>query len=268
MTLLETMFGGLILAAIIYFGLKLAGVTNYWRGVISGLIPTMAYIAYSMVDWRGAEVVSMHVAVYVATATVLTLLGSRKADDNKPLHWIPKVITGFFVVLFVIMANLMYISTRGIPSSVAKWMLPRAENVEVHTAFPGVVAHEEDAAAAVNQHLKQLERQRKLGWQVELIGLRDLKPNQESLLKVRIRDRQQLPLDGAKISVSLLRPATAKEDHKGIVMAAVGGGEYQAPLMLPQPGLWVAVVDVVQGQDAYQVQENIVLPKIEPKAGS
>ena len=270
MTLLETLFGGLILVAVLYFGLKLFGVSNYWRGVISGILPVMAYIAFSMVRWPGGEVVSMHVAVFAATATVLTLLGSRKDKDNQPLHWIPKLITGFFVILFIIMANLMYISSRGIPPSIAKWVFPPPKHAGTgaHTAFPGVVAHEGDAAAAVNQHLKQMERQHLLGWQVELIGLDHLKQNNDQTLVVRLKDKQQQPVENAKVMISLLRPATVQDDQNSIVMSAIGGGEYQAVIKLQEFGLWVAVVDVIKGEDKYQIQKNVIVTKAKPGNGS
>ncbi|TCV84745.1 FixH family protein [Sulfurirhabdus autotrophica] len=265
MTLLETLFGGLILVALLYFALKLFGVSNYWRGVVSGVFPIMAYIGYSMVQWPGGEVVSMHVAVYTATATVLTLLGSRKSKDNQPLHWIPKLITAFFVILFIIMANLMYIASRGVSPSIAKWLLPPAKHAGAgsNTAFPGVVAHEGDAAAAVNQHLKQLERQRKLGWQVELVGLEQLKQNQDHTIVVRLKDKQQAPVEAATVSLSLLRPATALEDQKSIAMPAIGGGVYQAVVKLQNFGRWVAVVDVSKGDDQFQVQKNVIVLKSE-----
>lgn len=266
MTLLETLFGGLILVALLHFGLKLFGVSNYWRGVISGILPVMAYITYSMLYWPGGEVVSMHVAVFAATATVLTLLGSRKENNGVPLHWIPKLITGLFVLLFIVMANLMYISSRGVSPVVASWLLPVPKtkaHSAVHTAFPGVVAHEEDAAAAVNQHLKQLDRQRQLGWVAVLEGLAQVKQNQENTVTVTLTDKQSSPIEGANVTLSLLRPATARDDQNSIAMLPSGAGVYRSTINLKDAGRWVAVLDVEKDGDKYQLQQNIVVSKPE-----
>lgn len=266
MTLLETLFGGLILVALLHLGLKLVGVSNYWRGVISGIIPVMAYMTYSMLYWPGGEVVSMHVAVFAATATVLTLLGSRKVDHSEPMHWIPKLITGVFVLLFIVMANLMYISSRGVSPTVAEWLLPtpkKKAHSEVHTAFPGVVAHQGDAASAVNQHLKQLERQRQLGWMAVLSGLSQVMQNRDSIVTVTLTDKQNKPIADANVTISLLRPATAKDDQNSITMLPSGSGVYSARINLKDAGRWVAVVDVEKNGDTYQRQQNIIVPKAE-----
>lgn len=266
MTLLETLFGGLILVTLLHLGLKLIGVSNYWRGVVSGILPVMAYISYSMLYWPGGEVVSMHVAVFAAAATVLTLLGSRKSDQSVPLHWIPKLITGVFVLLFIVMANLMYISTRGVSPTVAHWLLPEPKkkaHSEVHTAFPGVVAHEGDAASAVNQHLKQLERQRQLGWLAVLSDLTQVVQNRDSIVTVTLTDKQNKPIDGANVALSLLRPATSQDDQNRITMLQSGPGVYRTRINLKDAGRWVVVVDVGKDGDSYQLQQNMLVQKAE-----
>ena len=266
MTLLETLFGGLILVVLLHIGLRLMGVSNYWRGVISGILPVMAYITYSMLYWPGGEVVSMHVAVFAATATVLTLLGSRKSANDEPLHWIPKLIIGVFVLLFIIMANLMYISTRGISPMIADRIFPVPKNKlhsDVHTAFPGIVAHEGDAASAVNQHLKQLERQRQLGWAAVITGLTHVVQNQDNSVTVTLTDKQNKPIEGASVSISLLRPATSQDDQNSIAMLPSAPGVYRASINMKDVGRWVAVVVVAKEGDTYQIQQNIIVAKPE-----
>jgi nitrogen fixation protein FixH len=263
MTLLETLFGGPVLIAVLYFGLRLLRVQNYWRGVISGIVPLVAYIVYASRYWPGGEVVSMHIAVYLATATVLTLLGSRNAAEKTPMHWIPKTIVTFFLVLFVIQGTLMYISTRGVPLSVASWMFPRAESAKVHTAFPGVVAHGEDAAKTVAQHMKRMERQRELQWHVEISGLATLRQNVDGEVRVELRDKLLKPIDGATVAFNLLRPATAEEDQNGIVLQPAGPGLYSARVQPRDAGLWVAMVTIAYGGDTLETTQNIRVPRTE-----
>jgi len=98
---------------------------------------------------------------------------------------------------------------------------------------------------------------------VELTGLKELQQNHEALISARLTDKLHRPVEGATVAISLLRPATAQDDQKSILMKAVGYGAYKAAIRLQDPGLWVAVVDVSQGQDKYQIQQNIVVPKAE-----
>ncbi len=263
MSHMDTLFGGIVLIIALYYILRLLGVTNYWRGVVSSALPMLAYVIYAMSDWPGGEVLAMHVAVYVATGTVLAMLGSSKRTGSEPLHWVPKVIIGFFAGLFVIEAVLMSISTSGIPPAVARWVLPRAGQGGVHTAFPGVVPHHEDAAAAVSEHLKEVHRQRELGWHIVLAGLGQLRQGRASDLTVSVTDKAQKPLDGARVDLSLLRPAMAADDHSAIPMMPAAPGTYRARVKLPDPGRWVAVVSVQYGGDRYEIDRNIVVPGAE-----
>ncbi|MDP1896584.1 MAG: nitrogen fixation protein FixH, partial [Sulfurimicrobium sp.] len=59
----QTLFGGALLIIVLYYLLRVFGVSNYWRSVISGTFSVTAYLAYSVVKWPGGDVVSMHMAV-------------------------------------------------------------------------------------------------------------------------------------------------------------------------------------------------------------
>ncbi|OFZ97061.1 MAG: hypothetical protein A2Z44_00420 [Betaproteobacteria bacterium RBG_19FT_COMBO_58_11] len=93
----------------------------------------------------------MHVAVFIATAVILSLLNTRRAEPAKKLHWAPKVLIGFFLLLFIIDGALIYIASHGLPGFVAKRFMPDADKGGAHTAFPGVMPHGEDAAKAVTR---------------------------------------------------------------------------------------------------------------------
>ncbi len=134
----QTLFGGALLIIILYYLLRAIGVGNYWRGVISGIVSITAYLAISIAKWPGGDVVSMHMAVFLATATVLTLIGARKPGAVKQLHWGPKTIIGFFLVLFVIDGGLLMISGQGVPPAVAKWLLPPAKKY-LHSCAYGLL---------------------------------------------------------------------------------------------------------------------------------
>lgn len=256
-----TLFGGAILVAILYFALRLAGVSNYWRGVISGALPTMAIMFYSLSHWPGGDVVALHLALYVSTATVLTLTGGANRKSGQPLqfHWIPMIFIGFFLVLAMLMAAFVTISVNGLPPSVAQWFMPNAANKTVHTAFSGEVPHDESAAKVVSQYMKKTERQRQLGWQIEVAGLDQLKLNQPVEVAVSARDSVQQPLEGAVVKLSMKHPADT-DMGKIASLEAFAPGRYRTQVSMDRPGLWVAVLQIDRGQDQFETAKEIIVP--------
>ena len=257
MTTLESLFGGLTLIVALFFALRFARLPNYWSGVISGAILTLAYFIYAALHWPGLDMVAMHFAVYVSTAIVLALLGSRKQSRQK-IHWIPKLFIAFFIILFIVDANLLFISSRGLPPVVASWLLPHKDGQRVYTAFPGVVAHGEEASKEVGQYQKTQHKQAQLGWQVTLTGLDQLRVSDNSMLVVRASDKHQRPITGAQVKLSLLRPAQSQNDRT-IRLEAKGAGVYQANISMDEPGLWIAALRVEKDQDKYESQHTITV---------
>ena len=257
-----TLFGGAALIAVLYFGLRLAGVSNYWSGVIGGALPTLGILFYSLGHWPGGDVVALHLALYVSTATVLTLTGGseRKKGQRMQFHWIPMLFVSFFLVLAVIMAAFVTISISGLPTSVAQWFLPNAANKTVHTAFSGEVPHDEAAAKAVSQYLNRSERQRQLGWQAEVTGLDRLKPNQPSEVVVSVSDKMQRPLEGAVVKLSIKHPADGADMSKAASLEAVAPGRYRALVSMEQPGQWVAILLIERGQEKFETAKEIIVP--------
>ncbi|MBI5751031.1 MAG: hypothetical protein HZA59_02635 [Hydrogenophilales bacterium] len=161
MNLLTTLFGGAMLIVVLYFVLGMLRLPNYWRAVVSGGALVLSYFVLAARDWPGLDAVAMHVAVFIATAVILNLLNARRAEPSKKLHWAPKVIIGFFLLLFAIDGVFIYVASHGLPEFMAKRFLPEATKGGAHTAFPGVMPHGEDAAKPVNAHLKQQAEQRR-----------------------------------------------------------------------------------------------------------
>lgn len=256
-----TLFGGAALIAAIYFALRFAGVSNYWRGVISGALPTMAIMVYSLSHWPGGDVVALHLAMYVATATVLTLTGDRKKGaPRQPLHWIPMVFIASFLLLAVLMAAFVSVSINGLPPVLAQFIMPNAADKKVYTAFSGEVPHDEAAAKTVSQYMRKSERQRQLGWQIEVDGLEQLKLNRSTDITVSVRDNAQQPLDGATVRLSIKHPADGSDAGRNVSLATVAPGRYQASFTMDRPGLWVAVLQIVRGSDQFETAKEINIP--------
>lgn len=161
MSMLTTLFGGALLIVVLYFVLGALRLPNYWRAVMSGGAVLLTYFVLAARNWPGLDVVAMHIAVFIATAVILSLLNACRAEPSKKLHWAPKVIIGFFLLLFVIDGAFIYIASHGLPEPIAKRFMPGADKGGAHNAFPGVMPHGEDAAKPVNAHLKQQAEQRR-----------------------------------------------------------------------------------------------------------
>lgn len=159
MNLLFTLFGGALLIVVAYFALGTLRLPNYWRAVISGGLVLLAYVVMAMRQWPGLDTLAIHGVVFIATAAILSLRGARRTETATKLHWAPKLLIGFFLVLFLVDGALIYIASHGLPAPLAK-LMPNAGQGGAHTAFPGVTPHGEDAAKAVNAHLKEQAEKR------------------------------------------------------------------------------------------------------------
>lgn len=254
----QTLFGGAFLIIVLYYLLRAFGVSNYWRGVISGTVSVTAYLALSIANWPGGDVVSMHMAVFLATATVLTLIGGRKPGAAKRLHWGPKVIIGFFLLLFVIDGALLMISGQGVPPDVAKWLLPPAKKSAnpPHTAFSGVVPHGEEAAKTINQFMKSADKQRRLGWEVALSGLDGLMQGSRPTVSVTVSDASAQPVQGLAARLVIARPGLAQAEQQA-ELVETDPGVYRGQLELALPGVWVAAVQLQRGTERFELQRHI-----------
>ncbi|MDP3483729.1 MAG: FixH family protein, partial [Sulfuricella sp.] len=208
-------------------------------------------------------VVALHLALYVATAIVLTLTGDRKAGASRqPMHWIPKIIIGFFLMLALLMAGFVSISMSGLPPSIAKWVMPDAGGKQIYTAFSGEVPHDEAAAKVISQYMKKSERQRQMGWRIEVAGLDQLKLGQAGEITVSASDGAQQPLEGATVTLSIKRPADGADTGKPANLSAFAPGRYRALIGLDRPGQWVAVLLIERGQDRFETAKEIIVPAL------
>jgi nitrogen fixation protein FixH len=256
MNILVTLFGGVVLVALIYYGLRLVGVPNYWRGVISGVVPLLAFAVYANDHWSGLDVLAMHTAVYLSAATALTLMGTRQAEGKHRIHWAPLAIAGFFLVLFVIDGAFLYVSKQGLPPIIAHWLLPDAGDSGLHTAFSGVVSHGEDAANAISQHLAARDRLSRLGWRVEVSGMDALAQSGAAEVKVRAHTREDVAIGDAAVTLELFRPAQTKPSAS-LNLEFSPAGVYQGWLKAPGSGVWIVVVHVIRGKDEFQAEQQV-----------
>ena len=255
MSLLETLFGGTVIVVILHWLFGRLGLANYWRGVISGALPTIGYAFYAVTHGDGLDVIAIHVAIFLATATVLSLLASDKSNSGKRMHWVPKLLMVFFGLLAVIDGAFVAISTNGVPPWVASMIMPRAKNHPVYSGFSGVTEHNEQAAKAVNEHLKMLSDEQKLGWDVDMEGLDTLKagPAAQNKLTMRLHDRQKQPMQNAVVTLNFFRPGYV-QTLPPLRLQQNKPGEYHGSISIPDTGSWV--VQLVIEADGQRVERE------------
>ena len=249
----ETLFGGLLVAAVLFFVVRKAGLSNFWAGLISGVLPFTAYIAYSIQHWPGGDVLTIHFAVYLANAGLLIVFGGMQ-KNKQSMHWAPKLIIGFFVGLVLLNAIFLSVATRGLPDLLTRSILPNPANRQVHTGFPGVIPH--DRNKLYESHVQDIEQQKNLAWNVEVLGLDILKNNLASTVVIKLSDNQQQPITGATVTIELWRMANSADDQT-IRFSETSPGEYHAMLRLSDEGLWLSDLEVLKGEAHYALKQPI-----------
>ena len=256
MTTLTTLIGGLLLMLVLYGALSWSPLSATLRAILASSIALIVYFLLIVGHWPGLDVVAMHISIFVVSGLLLYLFSARRRNKAR-LHWAPKILIGFFVLLAGINSFLLYISTHGLPPKLAHLVLP-GDDV-VNSGFSGVVEHGEEAAKAVSSELSRSHAATKLGWQIELAGLSE-SAQANQIVSVKVRDRAGAPLRGLQAELHLLRPG-ATQRAAIIPLAYKNAGEYSNVLDIPAKGRWlVEVVLSQQGQIMYREARELSLP--------
>jgi nitrogen fixation protein FixH len=259
MTTLSTLFSGLAAVLVLYWaGGHIRSLPTVLRALLASCIPLLIYFLSIVGRWPGLDVVAIHISMFLAAGLVLHILTLQRRRSPDGLHWVPKLLIGFFVGLAVINASLLYIATQGLPEPVARWWLGSDGN-KVYSGFSGVVPHHQDAAKAVSSALTQAHDEMQLGWQVELEGLTAVLGSTQTV-QVRAKDRTGLPLGQLQAEIVLMRPGAPKP-HSRIPLQAAGAGVYAGDLNLPEKGRWIVELQLHQADRMrYRDSRELVLP--------
>jgi nitrogen fixation protein FixH len=212
-----------------------------------------------MKHWPGGDVMAIHLALYLATATVLMLAFNRDAGKRQTLHWAPVALVMFFVALSGLMAFFLSIATQGLPPGLAKTLLPDAGKRPVYTAFSGEVPHDEEAAKTISQYLKKAHQQKELGWHLTVDGLEELHLNETRQIVISVVDATNRPLDGASARLDLSRLGANKAEHQW-QLQPIGPGRFQTQVTLSQGGQWMALISITRAQDQFETATEILVP--------
>jgi len=225
---------------------------------VTALITVGLYVPYSIIRWPGGDIFAMHLAIYLLAALACGMLLSVQST-GKGLHWGPAALSGFFLFVVVTGAIFVAVAERGLTSTLGRWLLPESERGPVSSMFPGVISHDYHKKEALyNDYLKQVERQRQRGWQVQKGWLTDPVTNQPTTFRVAAQTRDGQPLTGATVAGQFLRPSSSKLDV-GFNLPERAPGVYEAEIQLPLPGAWNLVLQIRQGEDLHEIQANTTI---------
>lgn len=255
MSLFITIFGGMLLTALLYLVGRLARLSNFWAAVMGAAIPSFAYLGYALGRPVGLDTITLHVIAYPTVAVLLGMLNSEKAKRQSNVHWAPKLLVGFFLVMMVMMAGFVYVAGQGLPPALAQILLPNIKGKNVHTGFAGVVEHQQDAAKGIGHHLGMGDKLAKLGWHVEVSGLSDVRAGQPNPVTVRILDTAGRPVDGVAVSLTLTRPG--QPAVLGQLALEPGTAGYQGTLAGLDSGAWVAGLRLARGNDVIALEHSL-----------
>lgn len=224
--------------------------------LIVALASVAVYVPYTILVWPGADVLALHLAVYLLVAYALGLvMGHRAAGEKAGFHWAPAIIIAFFVVLVLFNGVLVVVSTQGLPEPLARALLPpTVDERGVSSAFPGVVQNDfQKKEALYNAYLEQVQRQRARGWMVRKGWLGEARADHPSLFQVVVTDRDGRAVAGAEVRGAFLRPSDTRLDQP-FTLTEVAPGQYRGEFALPVPGVWALALEVRRGEDVHEVR--------------
>jgi nitrogen fixation protein FixH len=255
MNMFVSIFGGMLLTVVVFGMVRSLRMSNFWAAVIAAAVPSFSYMAYAVVSWPGLDVLTMHIVAFPTVALLLFQIGGSKDAPYQKMHWAPKLLIGFFLVITLILGGFVYIAGKGVPPDVAQWLLPDSQGKRIHTGFAGVVAHGEEASKTIAHYRSMDNKLNRLGWSIEVNGLAALREGKPSEVSVMLNDKDGRSVPDVSVRLGLGRPGQLEQSV--IELFPFGDGSYRAKTMLPAAGEWLAVVTLEKGGERIQFERTL-----------
>ncbi len=221
-------------------------------------------LIYSLLNWPGADVLAMYIAVLAVTAYLLGIVtqareqhGSATPGNRRWFHWGPAIIVMFFAALFALDGVLVTISRQGLPQPIANILMPRSyQDERVRSVFPGTVANDfQKKESLYNEYLERIRRQEQLGWKVDKGWLGKPVAGNPATFQVRVLEADGVPVRFAQVNGVFQRASDSRKDAS-FDMEEVEPGLYRAVLSLPEPGTWYLVLTVRRGDQLHELHAS------------
>ena len=208
-----SLFGGAVLIAALFLGLRRLGLASFWAAGLGGGAVLLAYLSYAAAVAPRLESLLAHLALYAATAAVL----ARPAVGRGP--------RAFRALLAAVaLASLASLAWRMTPPREP----PERLKPVLHPDTPNPGAPDPGATA---------------GWRVGVNGLDDLRVGRPEDVRVRVRGGDDAPLSLLEVRLKLKRPAGSGPIVSWL-LRETEAGVYADAVQAPGPGRWTAVIGV------------------------
>lgn len=242
--ILFSLLGGVILISLVFLLVhRFSQMNGKATAVLMALLVIGIYVPISILQWPGADVFAIHIAIYLVTVYVLGIIGSQRDAQQqrggKAFHWGPAAIVVFFLLIMAVDSVFIMLAQRGVDNKLAQWLLPKPDTGgKVSSHFPGTVSRDyRQREDEYNAYLQRIEAQRQRNWQINKGWESTPVAGQEAIFKLRVADNTGTPIEGAVVEGKFMRPGNIKHDVP-VKLTEAGHGIYRAGVSLSQPGRW------------------------------
>jgi nitrogen fixation protein FixH len=209
--------------------------------VVGGVLLSAAFA------WPGVDVVTLQLAVGLAVALSLPLLGRPRGQERQergdgPRRGLgrllgPGGLVAFFAVILAANGALAYVAVYGLPAGWLERIVPPGAGA-VQSVFPGVVHHDyQEKEAQFNRRAEALREQQARAWEVRKGWLGEPRAGMPTVFQVRVTRPDRTPVTNASVTGTFLRPSDSRKDLP-FTMTEGRPGEYRVEVVLPEPGQW------------------------------
>lgn len=263
--LFYSLVGGIIVIALVFLLLKrVSRLSGKSTALVMALIVTGLYVPYSILFWKGGDVFAIHIAMYLVTVYVLGIIvsarDSNKDGKGKAFHWAPALIILFFMVVIGVDSVFITLAQKGVSPQLAEWILPKSETSEqVSSYFQGTVKHNyHQKKGQYDAYISQMEAQKKRGWIIKKGWVEDPVVNQPAIFKVSVFDKNNKPIEQARVEGIFMRPGNTKKDLP-FRMKEAGNGNYQVSTTLSEPGQWRLILNIYKDNFVHEVKAKTTI---------
>ena len=158
----------------------------------------------------------------------------RRLRTQNPSWWIPWTFVGLFAVMFVANGTMLY------------YAITTFTGVETNNAYRRGLQY--------NKKLEAAAQQRALEWTAAMEI--EQRPPLAARITLFLTDRDDLPLTGADVAATFVRPTHEGSDFAAMLLA-VGSGRYRLDATFPLPGQWDVRLDVSHPAGTYAMKERV-----------
>ena len=215
----------------------------------------LVYLPYAATRWAGGDVFAIHLAFLLTPSLVFGLVDRGPVDAQRAPRLFIAGIGGFAALVLLVNVIMVAVSDGGLSGRIAAVALPEPlGGGQVSSRFPGTVTPDAGHRQALYQHhLRQLETQAGLGWEIREGWLQSPQVGRPATFQVSLGSSDGRPLRGARMAGIFLRPSDPALDQS-FVMSEPSPGLYQVELRLPAPGLWNLLLRIERSGSRYELR--------------